>query len=643
MDPPSAPEGVLPSTSPALPQTSEGVPPDTSFSVPPIASDHDDTSSVSAHDPLPSPTPDGPPASRRFPSRARGGTWKDGPALDRRYTHGQWKTGFTCLLSLPQYALSIASSWGQPPPAVATHLQPDLSDDPGSFTVTDVQPHILAAKSATNTADNPTYGQAINSPHAEKWWEAMESELTTLESDLQAWELVPREPWMHVLPCTWAFRLKRFPNGLAKKFKARFCIRGDRQIEGVDFFETWAPVVQWTTVRSMLVLATRMNMVSAQADITAAFVHAPLGPEEHIYVRQPAGFHRDGDLVLKLKKSVYGLRQSPRNFFQYLSSHLEKQGLIPSQLDPCLFVGKSMVVVVYVDDLLIYAKTDREIDTLISNLQAAGICIRREGTAEGFLGVDIVRSGSSITLLQVGLTKRIIKSVGLCSSLSTPIGTPAETTPLPKDVDGSPASGSFNYAAAVGMLLYLSGHLRPDIAFAVHQCARYTFHPTRRHELALIRIGRYLKGTMDKGLTMTPSSDPCVDCYPDADFAGLYGHEDSQDPHCARSRTGYVILAFGCPVLWRSRLQTEIALSTMCKVHEDNVGALTLARLEPRRMTPRSKHYAIKYHWFREKVADPSHRVTLVKIDTRNQLGDLFTKGLPLVSFVHLRRLLMGW
>jgi hypothetical protein len=514
----------------------------------------------------------------------------------------------------------------------------------------------------------------------------MESELTTLESELQAWELVPREPWMHVLPSTWAFRLKRFPNGLVKKFKARFCIRGDRQVEGVDFFETWAPVVQWTTVRSMMVLATRMNLVSAQADITAAFVHAPLSPEEHIYVRQPAGFQRDGDLVLKLKKSVYGLRQSPRNFFNYLSDHLSAQGLVPSKLDPCLFVGSSMVVVVYVDDLLIYAESTTEIDTLISRLQAAGICIRREGTAEGFLGVEIVRSSTSsgpqITLLQVGLTQRIIEAVGLCSRLSTPIGTPAETSPLPKDADGQPASGSFNYAATVGMLLYLSGHSRPDIAFAVHQCARYTFSPTRRHELALIRIGRYLKGTLDKGLVMSPSSTPCVDCYPDADFAGLYGHEESLDPHCARSRTGYVILAFGCPVLWRSRLQTEIALSTMeaeyvalstackdllplvavirelsaavgldasfsanihCKIHEDNVGALTLARLEPRRMTPRSKHYAIKYHWFREKVADPSLRITLVKIDTKNQLGDLFTKGLPLASFVHLRRSLMGW
>ena len=193
-------------------------------------------------------------------------------------------------------------------------------------------------------------------------------------------------------------------------------------------------------------------------------------------MRQPAGFQRDGDLVLKLKKSVYGLRQSPQNFFKYLSDHLGAQGLLPSKFDPCLFVGNSMVVVVYVDDLLIYAKTTSEIDSLISRLRAAGICIHHEGTAEGFLGVDIVctttSSGPQITLLQVGLTKRIIDTVGLCSSLSTPIGTPAESSPLPKDADGPPASGAFNYAAAVGMLLYLSGHSRPDIAFAVHQCAR---------------------------------------------------------------------------------------------------------------------------------------------------------------------------
>jgi hypothetical protein len=383
---------------------------------------------------------------------------------------------------------------------------------------------------------------------------------------------------------------------------------------------------------------------------------------------------------------VYGLRQSSRNFFKYLSDHLHDAGLKSSPLDPCLFIGKSVIVVIYVDDVLLYSKDKSEIEALLQKLTRAGISIRKEGTAEGFLGVDITRevtsTGTRITLLQTGLAKRVVEALGLCSSMSTAISTPAEAAALPKDADGEPASGAFNYAAVVGMMLYLSGHSRPDIAFAVHQCACYTFQPTRRHELALIRIGRYLKGTLDKGLIMEPCADPRIDCYPDADFAGLYGYEDSQDPHCARSRTGYVILAFNCPVLWKSRLQTEIALSTMeaeyvslstaCKdffpiidlvkalsaavglsveftanlhgkIFEDNVGALTLGRLEPGRMTPRSKHYAIKYHWFRSRVFDPANRITLVKIDSANQLGDIFTKGLTQASFVHLRRLLMGW
>ena len=112
------------------------------------------------------------------------------------------------------------------------------------------------------------------------------------------------------------------------------------------------------------------------------------------------------------------------------------------------------------------------------------------------------------------------------------------------------------------MLHYLN-HTRPDCAFAIHQVARYTFEPKKSHEVAVKRIGRYLKGTMDKGLILDPSDDLSIDCYPDADFAGLWGHEHPQDPHCVKSRTGYVITLANCPVLWVSKLQTEIALSTM--------------------------------------------------------------------------------
>ena len=668
-----------------------------------------------------------PPERRSLRRQSASKDWKNGPAIDRAHPGSSWKTG----LSVLPFALSAAWDWCQRPAPIAhasvhhldrcapakvrhgalsefallssdwdvvgrdvcdgrhaafsAYFEPDLFDEIGSYTITEVQPHLL--KAARNDDDSPTFNQVRYSPFAKEWWESMRVELHTLEEELGAWELVDREDWMNVLPSTWAFRLKRFPNGLLKKFKARFCVRGDKQLEGVDFFETWSPVVQWTTVRTIMLLATKMELHSAQADITAAFVHADLKQGEDIYVHQPAGFNRGKNKVLKLKKTVYGLKQAPRYFFKYLTEHLERQGLRQSYKDPCLFIGNTIVAVVYVDDILFFSKNEDDISKVVTNLKEAGIAIRLEGTAEGFLGVDVSRSSDSsgkqqITFTQKGLTLRIIDALGLHSSFSTAISTPAEAAPLPKDSEGAPAFGAFNYPAVVGMMLYLSGHSRPDIAFAVNQCARYTFKPSRRHELAMLRIGRYLKGTVDQGLIMTPSSDPRIDCYPDADFAGLYGHENSQDPHCARSRTGYVILAFGCPVVWRSNLQTEIALSTMeaeyvalstackdlvpvvaivkelskavgftdtvvsnlhIKVHEDNVGALTLANLEPRRMTPRSKHYAIKYHWFREYVANPVNKVSIVKIDSKNQLGDIFTKGLTTVNFEHLRCLLMGW
>lgn len=467
--------------------------------------------------------------------------------------------------------------------------------------------------------------------------------------------------------------------GPSKKFKARFCARGDCQLEGVDYFETWAPVVQWSTIRIVMIITAKLGWCSAQCDITAAFIHAFLPQDEHIYVEQPRGFSKKPNHVLRLNRSLYGLKQAPRHFFNYLSERLIKHGLQQSQYDPCLFMNTNMIVIVYVDDLLIYSPTQDRIDTFISNMQRDDICLRQEGTAEGFLGVDIKSINGNIHLTQTGLSRRIIAALGL-NKYSNSCQTPAETTPLPKDLDGERACGTINYASVVGMLLYLCGHTRPDLSFAVHQCARYTFAPTKRHTQALLRIGHYLKGTIDNGLILDTSHPLHLDCYPDADFAGTWKTEDPTDPHCVRSRTGYVITLAHCPVIWASKMQTEIALSTMeaeyialstacrdlfplmdklveiaacldlpftpgsnmhVRVHEDNAGALVLGKLEPRRMTPRSKHYAVKYHWFREHLGP--RNIDLVKIASENQLGDIFTKGLGNVAFKRVRKQLMGW
>jgi len=200
------------------------------------------------------------------------------------------------------------------------------------------------------------------------------------------------------------------------------------------------------------------------------------------------------------------------------------------------------------------------------------------------------------------------------------------------------------------------------------------------HEQALKWIGRYLKATRDKGLILSPSGKLKVDAYPDADFAGLYGYELNTDPACAKSRTGFLITVSDCPMVWISKLQTETALSTMeaeinalahcCRelfpvidiveeigktvgletkdmismhvsVHEDNAGALILAETLPPQFTPRSKHYAIKTLWFREEIH--KRGIKLLKIETVEQLGDNFTKGLPRATFEYLRKKMMGW
>jgi hypothetical protein len=183
----------------------------------------------------------------------------------------------------------------------------------------------------------------MNGPFAEEYWKAAVKEIETLEG-MNAWTVVEREDDMNVIDSTWAFKLKRYPDGMIKKFKARFCARGDQQVEGVDFFDVFAPVVGWTTVRLLLILEVLLDLKSKQGDVTAAFLHADLPDNENVYVEMPRGFRQKGKngkhKVLKLNKTLYGLRQSPRLFWKYMVQKMEMCGMQQSNLDPCLFIGE---------------------------------------------------------------------------------------------------------------------------------------------------------------------------------------------------------------------------------------------------------------------------------------------------------------
>ena len=566
-----------------------------------------------------------------------------------------------------------------------------LEDKTDVVTNTVEEWHPLAFAAKANAEDTLTWHEAMNGPNKSGFLEAAVKEIDVL-CKMNVWDVVDRAPWMTVVPSTWAFRIKRFPSGEIKKLKSRFCVAGNRQPEPEDPHSTYCPVVKWTTIRLMLILSVIENLESVQCDFTAAFVHAPIHrpdgyehmtPEEQarseVYISMPRGFEQAGK-VLRLNKSLYGMRESPRNFYRFLRGNLEKVGFTCMEdIDPCLFVSDKVVCITYVDDNLYWSRKRSDIDEVLEKLRNLDMTLEIEDDVAGFLGVLIKKTpDGKITLTQEGLARRIVEALNI--EHLPKVDTPA-IGPLVKDDDGEPAHGTYNYSSVVGMLTYYVGHSRTELSFAASQVCRYVHAPKRSHEIALERIGQYIKGTLDKGLVLNPSDNLDIDCYVDADFAGLWPHEVKTDPSCVKSRTGFVICVANCPVVWSSKLQSDIATSTMmaeytalsvamkevlpiqdlCKVlykalgkddnlvtnfkttiHEDNNGALILAQLEPGHHTPASRFYAIRlHHWFRSLLKPK--KISVKRIDTNEQRADILTKALSSQKFRELRLLLCGW
>jgi len=290
-----------------------------------------------------------------------------------------------------------------------------------------VHPLFLKAKALASAEDNPTWNQAMNGDAADHYWQACKNELATLEK-MKSWEVVDIPAGKHILGSTWAFKLKRYPDGRPKKYKARFVARGDQQIAGVEFNETYAPVVQWTTVRMMLILECMLGLNSCQADVECAFLHGALEPGEEIYMQMPRGFKQEGK-CFRLRRSLYGLRQAPKAFHTYLVKALEQQGLMQSTLDPCLFVGEKVVAITFVDDTLFWAKDEKDLTSVMVALRNAkeyGLLLENEGDAAGFLGVDLKKENGQIVMTQTGLIDRIISALGLEGGDIRPKLTPAE-------------------------------------------------------------------------------------------------------------------------------------------------------------------------------------------------------------------------
>jgi hypothetical protein len=185
-----------------------------------------------------------------------------------------------------------------------------------------IHPLFLRAHSAARKMDNPGWREATWGKFANDYWKVMEVKTFTLES-IDAWDVVKREAGMNIFNSTWAYKCKWYPYGLIKKLKARFCACGDQQLEGIDFFETYAPVVHLTTIFLMFVLEILLGLRSMQGGITCAFLYANLEENKKVYVNMTMGFAQYGrngkKMCLRHKKTLYGLCQSPRAFWKYIT------------------------------------------------------------------------------------------------------------------------------------------------------------------------------------------------------------------------------------------------------------------------------------------------------------------------------------
>ena len=269
--------------------------------------------------------------------------------------------------------------------------------------------------------------------HKQEWLKAAQAEIDGLESK-QTWiEVDQSEATTKILPGTWVFRRKRTPDGEIKKFKARYCVRGDLQ-EGT--FETYAPVVAWSTVRLFLVLSLTLDWYTCSIDFTNAFVQAEFS--EPVWIHLPRGFRssRPGLTCLRLKRSLYGLSIAPRLWYEHLFAALRDEGFVPSSIDPCLLLRKDMIIICYVDDGGIASVCKSNVDNLLRKLQERGFELTRDGSFSEYLGVKVTKNdeAGTITMTQQGLIQKILNATGMTDC--HPNWTPAAQLALGTDPDG---------------------------------------------------------------------------------------------------------------------------------------------------------------------------------------------------------------
>jgi len=503
--------------------------------------------------------------------------------------------------------------------------------------------------------DDPlNYKEVMASVNAPAWQQAMNDELAVMDK-FGVYELVPRPKGCNVVSCRWVFAKKLDVHGRLDRLKARLCARGFSQVAGEDYTDTFAPTGRIRVLRAMMAEASgRGDVFTRQWDVTSAFLHAL--PDEEIFMEAPPGtLPKDDDRVWRLRRVIYGLRQAGHLFHQLVDETLVGAGAVRSDADACFYIlrrGDEWVkILCYVDDFAVTSNSPGLYGEIWETMQSI-FDIKDLGVLRLFLGIHITYDvDGCISVDQQHYVKIVLGRLGMSGTPGvgpkSPMasGTKAKLSPG----DAEPCGTDVPYKTAVGALFWIARGTRFDIAYAVSQAARFMEAPTVRHWKAVVRIFRYLAGTIGQKLRMGPRggvNDLLLRSYTDSDWAG--------DIETRKSRTGWLVGIGGACVAWRSSLQTGysqsateaeyVALADAAKevlwwhklyrdmgwycaqptpIMVDNRGAMLLTTGEGN--FNRSKHIALRYHSLRQWVAEVLIRV--FPIAGLNNCADVLTKN----------------